>query len=82
MSGDATHTSLPCGASQGAQIVFLCGNNRAVPIAWKLKKLERVSKSPMASETMFPWRMSRCKPFCCFDDKRDLGIKNSPKSVL
>ena len=32
--------------------VFLCGNNRAVPITWKSKKLERVIKSPMASETI------------------------------
>ena len=29
---DATNASLPSGASQGAQMVFLCGNNRAVPI--------------------------------------------------
>ena len=27
-------------------LVFLCGNNRAVPIIWKSKNLERVSKSP------------------------------------
>ena len=26
---DVTHAGLPSGASQGAQIVFLCGNNRA-----------------------------------------------------
>ena len=29
---DVTNASLPSGASQGAQMVFLCGNNRAVPI--------------------------------------------------
>ena len=53
VKGDATHASLPSGASQDAQIVFfvLCGNHRAVPVTWKLNKLERVTKSPMASET-------------------------------
>ena len=40
------------GASQGAQMVTLCGNNRAIPITWKSRKLERVSKNPMPSETM------------------------------
>ena len=29
---DAIHASLPSGAFQGAQIVFLYGNNRTVPI--------------------------------------------------
>ena len=49
---DATHASLPSGASQGAYIVFLCGNNKVSPITWKSKKLDRVTKSPLASETM------------------------------
>ena len=40
------------GVSQGAQMVILCGNNRAIPITWKSKKLDRVSKNSMASETM------------------------------
>ena len=44
--GDVTHASLPITASQRAQIVFLCGNNRAVPITWKSKKLERATKRP------------------------------------
>ena len=48
--GDATHASLPSGESQGANIVFVCGNNRVAPISWKSKKLERVTKSPLASE--------------------------------
>ena len=38
---DVKHASLPTGISQSTQIVFLCGNNRAVPIIWKSKKLER-----------------------------------------
>ena len=50
---DATHASLPNGASQGAYIVFLLGkNNKVVPIAWQSKKICRVTKSPLASETL------------------------------
>ena len=43
--GDGSHGSLPRGASQGANIVFLTGNGR-----WRSKKLNRVTKSPLASE--------------------------------
>ena len=50
--GDGTHASLPSGASQGANIVFLTGNGRAAPVTWKSKKLDRVTKSPLASEIM------------------------------
>ena len=49
---DATHASLPSGASQGALIVFLAGKSRIAPIMWQSKKLNRVTKSPLASETM------------------------------
>ena len=49
---DASHASLPSGASQGAYIIFLIGNERAVPFMWQSKKLNRVAKSPLASETM------------------------------
>ena len=49
---DATDASLPSRASQSTQIVFLCGNNMGVPITWKSRKLEKVTKSPMTSETM------------------------------
>ena len=48
---DASHASLPSGASQGACIVFASGNGRAAPIQWQSKKLPRVSKSPLAAET-------------------------------
>ena len=48
---DATHASLPNDSSQGAYIIFVKGNNRVAPIAWKSKKLQRVTKSPLASET-------------------------------
>ena len=49
---DASHASLPSGASQGAYIVFLIGNQRTVPFMWQSKKLNRVTKSPLAAETM------------------------------
>ena len=49
---DATHASLPCGSSQGAFIIFLTGGDQVIPIWWKSKKLNRVTKSPLASETM------------------------------
>ena len=50
--GDGSHASLPSGASQGANIVFLAGNGRAAPVTWKSKKLDRITKSPLASEVM------------------------------
>ena len=50
---DATHASLPNGASQGAFIVFLAGENgKVAPVCWRSKKLCRVTKSPLASETL------------------------------
>ena len=49
---DASHASLPSGASQGGYIVFLVGKQRAVPFMWQSKKLNRVTKSPLAAETM------------------------------
>ena len=49
---DATHNSLGDGSSQGGYIVFIKGQNgEMVPISWKSKKLHRVTKSPLASET-------------------------------
>ena len=50
--GDAAHANLPSGASQGGTLVFLEGNGRVAPIIWQSKKLNRVTKSPFASETM------------------------------
>ena len=47
---DTTHANLPTGASQGAHIIFISGNNRVAPVAWSSKKLNRVTKSPLASE--------------------------------
>ena len=50
---DASHANLPCGASQGAYIIFIANNdNMIAPIMWQSKKLDRVTKSPLASETM------------------------------
>ena len=47
---DGSHAALPSGASQGANIVFMAGNQRSAPISWRSKKLDRVTKSPLATE--------------------------------
>ena len=49
---DATHASLNCGSSQGAYLILLHGNGKVVPVSWQSKKLIRVTKSPLASETL------------------------------
>ena len=48
--GDASHANLPSGASQGAYIIFLVGGNKMCPMIWRSKRLDRVTKSPLASE--------------------------------
>ena len=51
--GDGTHASLADGSSQGGFMVFLSGgNDNVAPVIWQSKKLDRVTKSPLASETM------------------------------
>ena len=47
---DGSHGALPSGNSQGAGIVFLQGGKRSAPITWKSKKIEKVTKSPLATE--------------------------------
>ena len=49
---DATYASLPYGSSQGAFIVFIKGNEMVSPILWQSKKIPRVTKSSLASETL------------------------------
>ena len=50
---DASHNSLPDGSSHGGYVTFLMGEGgRIAPIRWQSKKLERVAKSPLASETL------------------------------
>ena len=49
---DATHASLKCGSSQGAYIIFLTQKDTVIPICWQSKKLQRVTKSLIASETL------------------------------
>ena len=50
---DATYASLEDGSSQGGQILFIQGDdNKVAPISWQSKKLDRVTKSPLASETL------------------------------
>ena len=50
---DATHASLQDGSSQGGFVVLLEGeNNKYIPISWQSKRIQRVTKSPLASETL------------------------------
>ena len=49
---DASHANLLNGSSQGGYVVFLEGNDRVSPLVWRSKKLNRVTKSPLASEAM------------------------------
>ena len=50
---DATYASLPDGSSQGGVITFVEGSNgKVAPISWCSKRLNRVTKSPLASETL------------------------------
>ena len=48
--GDGSHAALQSGASQGGNIVYLAGNGRAAPVSWQSKRLDRVTKSPLATE--------------------------------
>ena len=50
---DATHASLNDGASsQGAFVIFFKGKNgKTVPLSWRSKRIQRITKSPLASET-------------------------------
>ena len=47
---DATHASLEDYSSQGANVILLQGERGPIPISWQSKKLDRVTKSPIASE--------------------------------
>ena len=47
---DATHGSLPNGGSQGGWLVFVTRSKRVALVDWCSKKLERITKSPLASE--------------------------------
>ena len=49
---DATYASLDDGSSQGGFIIFVGYEEKLAPICWSSKKLERVTKSPLASETL------------------------------
>ena len=77
--GNPESYCLPSGASQGVQIVFLCGNNRTVPITWKSKKLERVTKSPMASEAMALVKSADAGHFVALIRKEIFGLKTAPR---
>ena len=47
---DATHASLEDGSSQGAYIVAAKGKLGLIPLSWQSKKLQKITKSPLASE--------------------------------
>ena len=50
---DSSHANLSDGSSQGGHIIFLHGEDgRVSPIAWQSKKLHRVTRSTLASETL------------------------------
>ena len=76
--GDGSHASLPSGASQGANIVFLTGNGRAAPVTWKSKKLDRVTKSPLASEVMAVADAADSGFLVASIVKEIFGLKQSP----
>ena len=59
--------------------MFLCGNNRTVPITWKSKKLERVTKSPMASEAMALVKSADAGHFVALIRKEIFGLKIAPR---
>ena len=48
---DSAFASLKNGGYQGAIIIFLYGNNKYGPIAWTSKKLKRVGKRTLSTET-------------------------------
>ena len=60
-------------------IVFLCGNDRVAPISWKSKKLERVTKSSIASETMSLAEAADAGHFVALMVKQIFGLKAAPK---
>ena len=50
---DSSHANLPDGSSQGGYIVLLSGeDDKVAPLAWQSKKLHRVTRSTLASETL------------------------------
>ena len=79
---DATHASLPSGASQGAFIVFLAGGGKVAPIAWQSKKLHRVTKSPLASENSSSRGRSRCWSSDCMHAARNPLLAEYTNSIM
>ena len=59
--------------------MFLFGNNRAVPITWKSKKSERLTKLPMASETMALAESADAGHFPVLMSKEIFGLKTVPR---
>ena len=78
---DASHANLPSGASQGAIIVFLAGNNSVAPIMWQSKKQSRVTKSPLASETLALADLADAGYLVANIVQEIFGIRNRPNVI-
>ena len=49
---DSSFANLPDYSSQGGHIVFIISEGKVAPLAWQSKKLQRVTKSTLSSETL------------------------------
>ena len=58
--------------------VFLCGNNKAVPITWKLKKLKRVTEDPVTSEKVALAESADAGHFVTLMTKEIFGLETAP----
>ena len=78
---DASHNSLPGNASQGAHIIFICGNGKVAPLIWQSRKLRRVTKSPLASETLAFGEAADAGKLMCALVKEVYGLPSPPNLV-
>ena len=76
---DGTHASLEDGASQGAYIIFLKGrSDKLVPMSWQSKKLQRITKSPLASEALALGEGADAGYLIASMVKEVFGLKSTP----
>jgi hypothetical protein len=78
---DASHNSLPGNASQGAFIIFVCGNGKVAPLIWQSRKLRRVTKSPLAAETLVLGEAADAGRLMCALLKEVYRLSDLPKLV-
>ena len=79
---DASHNSLPGNASQGAYIIFVSGNGKVAPLIWQSRKLCRVTKSPLASETLAFGEAADAGKLMCAFVEGGLSLASPPKTHL